>query len=115
MTLLLALVVGAFFTAGLYLLLQRGLARLLVGLLLLGNGANLAVFVCGGLVRGSVPIAPPGAAAPPAGVADPVPQALVLTAIVIGFALAALAAVLLWRAHEVTAKDDLDELRSTDR
>lgn len=114
MTLLLALLVGAFFTGGIYLLLQRSHARLLVGLLLLSNGANLAVFVMGGLTRSAPPLATEGEMAPPPGVADPLPQALVLTAIVIGFALIAFAAVLLWRAHEATGTDDLDQLRSTD-
>jgi multicomponent Na+:H+ antiporter subunit C len=119
-TLLLAITVGLLFAAGVYLLLQRTPARLVVGLMLLGNGANLGVFVAGGLVRGRPPLVAAGAAAPPPGTADPLPQALVLTAIVIGFAVTALAAVLVWRAHADRADaggrggNDLDELRSTD-
>ena len=60
------------------------------------------------------PLVPVGASAPPPGVADPVPQALVLTAIVIGFALTAFAAVLVKRVYRVTGTDDSDALRTTD-
>ena len=114
MTVLLAVVVGLLFTAGVYLLLQRNASQLVVGLMLLGNGANLAVFVAGGLTRGAPPLVGEGAMAPPPGVADPLPQALVLTAIVIGFAITALAAVLVWRVHRDHGSQDLDELRRTD-
>jgi multicomponent Na+:H+ antiporter subunit C len=113
MTLLLALLVGLLFTLGIFLLMQRTPAQLIVGLILLGNGANLGVFVAGGLTRGNPPLAEAGAAAPPAGAADPLPQALVLTAIVIGFAVVTLAATLVWRTHEDHPDHDLDAMRRT--
>jgi multicomponent Na+:H+ antiporter subunit C len=56
----------------------------------------------------------PGSSAPPAGVADPLPQALVLTAIVIGFAVVAFAAVLVHRVVDTTGSDDLDDMRTTE-
>ncbi len=114
MTLLLALVVGVLFACGVYLLLQRSLGQLLVGLVLLGNAVNLAVFTTGRLTRGLAPLAAVGETAPPPGAADPLPQALVLTAIVIGFALLAFAGALLWRAHDAIADDDPDLMRRTD-
>jgi multicomponent Na+:H+ antiporter subunit C len=113
-TVLLALAVGVLFGGGIYLLLQRSLGQLLVGLVLLSNAVNLGVFVAGRLTRQQPPLAAAGAAAPPPGAADPLPQALVLTAIVIGFALLAFAAALLWRMHDAADSDDPDELRRTD-
>ena len=114
MTLLLALMVGLLFTLGLYLLMQRTPAQLILGLMLLGNGSVLAVFVAGGLTRGNPPLAAPGEVAPSIGAADPLPQALVLTAIVIGFAVTTLAATLVWRTQQDHGDNDLDAMRRTD-
>lgn len=114
MTLLLAVVIGLLYTAAIYLMLRRSVVRLVFGLVLLGHAANLLIFTAGGLVRGRPPIIAEGALAPPAGVADPVPQALVLTAIVIGFAVVAFAAVLVHRAVDQTGTDDVDAMRSTE-
>ena len=83
----------------------------MLGLVALGHGANLLVFVAGGLRRGAPPLVAPGDVAPPVGHADPIPQALVLTAIVIGFAVVAFAAVLVVRVCQVTGTDDLDQMR----
>ena len=113
-TLSLAILVGILYAAGAYLMLRRNIVKLIMGLVLLGNGANLLIFTIGGVVRAQPPLVPPGQAAPPAGVADPLPQALVLTAIVIGFALTAFFAVLIKRVFAVTGTDDTDALRSTE-
>ncbi len=114
MTLLLALLVGLLFTLGTYLLLRRSPAQLIIGLMLLGNGTNLGVFVAGGLTRGVPALVAAGETAPPAGAADPLPQALVLTAIVIGFAITALATTLVWRTQTDHPDNDLDAMRRTD-
>ncbi len=114
MTLLLGLVVGVLFGCGVYLLLQRSLGQLLVGLVLLGNAVNLAVFVAGRITRAAPPLTALGETTPPAGAADPLPQALVLTAIVIGFALLSFAAALMWRLHDAAQDDDPDAMRRTD-
>jgi multicomponent Na+:H+ antiporter subunit C len=114
MYLLLAIVIGVLYAAGLYLMLRRNIVKLIFGLILLGHAANLAIFTIGGLVRARPPLVPPGAVAPPEGVADPVPQALVLTAIVISFAIAAFAAVLVKRVFRTVGTDDSDEMRSTE-
>ena len=74
--------------AGLYLASARDLVSIVVGLALLGSAVNLFVFAAGRLGEAAPPLVAPGAAAPLAAVANPVPQALVLTAIVIGFAFA---------------------------
>ena len=114
MTTLLAIVVGILYAAGLYLVMRRSVVKLVLGLALLGHAANLLIFTVGRLSRAAAPIVPPGAErlVPPH--ADPVPQALILTAIVIGFGVQAFALVLVKRAHRETGTDDLDALRSTD-
>jgi multicomponent Na+:H+ antiporter subunit C len=113
MLLVLALLVGLLYATALYLMLRRNMVKLIFGLVLLGHAANLLIFTAGGLVRAGAPVAAEGMAAPPVGVADPVPQALVLTAIVIGFAVVAFAAVLVRRVVRTLGTDDSDTLRTT--
>ena len=114
MSVLLAVVVGLLYTLGVYLMLRRNVVRLVFGLVLLGHAANLLIFTAGGLVRGIPPIVAAGELAPPPGAADPLPQALVLTAIVIGFAVVSFAAVLVHRVIDTTGTDDVDDMRSTE-
>jgi multicomponent Na+:H+ antiporter subunit C len=114
MTVPLAVVIGLLYTAAVYLMLRRNVVRLVFGLVLLGHAANLLIFTAGGLIRGRPPIIAEGAMSPPVGVADPIPQALVLTAIVIGFAVVAFAAVLVHRVVDRTGTDDVDSMRSTE-
>jgi multicomponent Na+:H+ antiporter subunit C len=114
MTLVLAITIGLLYTIGIYLMLRRNVVRLVFGLMLLGHAANLLIFTAGDLIRGRPPMVAPQSSAPPAGVADPLPQALVLTAIVIGFAVVAFAAVLVHRVVDTTGSDDLDEMRTTE-
>ncbi len=114
MTTVLAVVIGLLYAAGLYLVMRRSMVRLILGLALLAHAANLLIFTVGGLTRGGTPIVPPGSEALRPPYPDPVPEALVLTAIVIGFAVQAFALVLVKRAHQETGADDLDCLRSTD-
>jgi|SRR5581483_3640105 multicomponent Na+:H+ antiporter subunit C len=114
MNFVLALVIGALYTAGLYMMLRRSIVKLIIGLVLLGHAANLLIFAVGGLRRASPPLIPEGAVQPAAPLADPVPQALILTAIVIGFGVLAFALVLIHRAHQVVGTDDLDDMKATD-
>ncbi len=107
MSLLVACAVGVVYGVSLLLLLRGSLWQLLVGLALLSHGAHLLIFTGGGLVTGAPPLAAEGALAPAAGSADPLPQALVLTAIVIAFAVLAFALVLGLRAGEAGGTDDL--------
>jgi multicomponent Na+:H+ antiporter subunit C len=110
MELLLALASGVLYAVGIYLMLRRRLAQLIIGLGLLSNGTNLLIFTAGGLTRGHPPVVPAGADALAPPYADPVPQALVLTAIVIGFGLLAFLLVLAHRVHATVGTDDVDEL-----
>jgi len=109
-----AVVVGALFAASVYMMLRRSLVKLVIGLILLSNAANLLIFTVSGLTRGKPPLIPEGMDLPAGGWADPLPQALILTAIVIGFGVLAFAVVLIRRAYEVVGEDDLDKMRSTD-
>ncbi|MDJ0974118.1 MAG: NADH-quinone oxidoreductase subunit K [Planctomycetota bacterium] len=101
----LALLCGLLATVGTRLMLRpKGPGRAL-GIVLLGLAVNLLVFTMTGAVHGRAPLVEPGASSPEPPYADPVPQALVLTAIVIGFALQAFALVLL----VLRAPNDPDE------
>ncbi|QKT04506.1 Na+/H+ antiporter subunit C [Ectothiorhodospiraceae bacterium 2226] len=111
---LLALVVGALYAAAIYMLLRRSIVKIVIGLILLSNAANLLIFTAAGLTRAAPPLVPEGALRPVGAVADPLPQALVLTAIVIAFGVLAFAVVLIHRAYEVVQTDDLDRMKSTD-
>jgi multicomponent Na+:H+ antiporter subunit C len=110
MELLLAITAGVLYGAGLYLMLRRRLAQLIVGLGLLSNGTNLLIFTGGGLTRARAPIIPEEQTAIAGSFADPVPQSLVLTAIVIGFGVLAFSLVLAHRVHVMTESDDIDQM-----
>jgi multicomponent Na+:H+ antiporter subunit C len=107
---LFAVASGVLYMAGIYLMLRRRLAQVIIGLALLSNGTNLLIFVAGGLTRSQPPVVPLGSAHLSAPYADPVPQALVLTAIVIGFGLLAFSLVLAHRVHTMSGSDDVDEV-----
>lgn len=110
MEVLLALASGVLYAAGVFLMLRRRLAQLIIGLGLLSNGTNLLIFTAGGLTRGRPPVVAEGATRLMPPFADPVPQALVLTAIVIGFGLLAFSLVLAHRVHVTAGTDDVDQV-----
>jgi len=114
MEVVLAPIVGLLFASAVYMLLQRSLGQLIIGLALLSNAANLFIFVASGLGDGSAPIVDPATNATAAGSADPVPQALILTAIVIGFGVLAFFITLAYRVYRITGTDDLDDLPAAD-
>ena len=103
-----AIAAGVLYGTGFYLLLRRRLAQLIIGLGLLSNGTNLLIFTAGGLKRARPPLVPEDAQALTQPFADPVPQALVLTAIVIGFATTALFLVVLLALRGLTGTDHVD-------
>jgi multisubunit Na+/H+ antiporter MnhC subunit len=90
---------GILLTAGVYLVLQAGLVRMLFGVILIGNAMNLAIMAAGRAAVLPPPVVPPGAIVPEAAVANPLPQALVLTALVISFGLTAFALALVAEVH----------------
>ncbi|MEX2446502.1 MAG: NADH-quinone oxidoreductase subunit K [Dehalococcoidia bacterium] len=115
MEMLLAPVIGLLFACAVYLLMQRSLGQLIIGFALLSNAANLFIFVAAGLGEGAAPLVDPARNATPPGAADPVPQALILTAIVIGFGVLAFFITLAYRVYRTTGTDDLDALSAADR
>ena len=110
MTFAYSLVIAILFGTGCYLLLKHDLIRVAAGVVLVSNAANLFI-IAAGLSRGVVPILPI-----PAGesVADPVVQALVLTAIVISFGVTALLLSLVYRVYTSHLSLDLDDLSDAD-
>lgn len=114
MEILLAIIIGLLYAAGIYMMLRRSLVKLIIGLILLGNGANMLIFLLGRIVKGRPPIIEEGAYVLKDLYADPVPQALILTAIVISFGLQAFAIILVKRAYKVVGTDDLDQMNATD-
>jgi multicomponent Na+:H+ antiporter subunit C len=110
MELLLAIVAGVLYSSGLYLMLRRRLAQLIIGLGLLSNGSNILILAAAGVTRAKPPLVSAGMSADQ--FADPVPQSLILTAIVIGFGVLAFSLVLAHRVHQSAGSDDIDTIGS---
>jgi multicomponent Na+:H+ antiporter subunit C len=104
MTIVLAAVAAALFGLGTYLLLQRKLSRIIIGLGLLTHGANVLLITAGR--RGNPPIIGQG---DPSSFADPLPQALALTAIVLTFGVTSLLLALAYRSWLLTADDEVQD------
>lgn len=111
----LAIVVGGLYAAGLYMMMRRSIVKLIIGLALLSHAANLLIFTAGGLTREHPPLIPEGKKVPTEPVADPLPQALILTAIVISFGVLAFSLVLVHRVYETVGTDDINMMKSTDQ
>lgn len=109
----LAITIGVLFAVSIYLLLRRSLAKVIFGLMLFGQGVNLLIFSAGKMVRYRAPIIPPDATTPPPPYADPLPQALILTAIVIGFGILSFSVALIYRAYRSRGTDDLETEEET--
>jgi multicomponent Na+:H+ antiporter subunit C len=108
---LMAVMVGVLVAAAVYLMLARNVLRFIFGLILISNAANLLIFAAGGLTPEAPPLIAYGEDAPAGLVANALPQALVLTAIVIGFGLFAFALVLVYRGYQNLGTLDTDEMR----
>lgn len=111
MELLLALSVGVLVAASVYLMLDRNILRFLFGLALLSNAVNLMIFASGRLTPGAPPLIDAGEYAPTGVVANALPQALVLTAIVIGFGLLAFTLALVYRTFMTLGTVNSEEMR----
>jgi multicomponent Na+:H+ antiporter subunit C len=107
----LAALVGLFIAIGTYLLLSRSVIRMLIGLTIFGNGVNLLIFTAGRVTQAVAPIVPEGLEVPEGAIANPLPQALILTAIVIGFSMFAFLLVLAFRAYQSLDADNTDTMR----
>jgi multicomponent Na+:H+ antiporter subunit C len=110
----LAILVGLFFAAALYLMLSKVTIRLMLGIAILGNAVNLLLFTAGRVTREVPPIIPAGMDTLPSDAANPLPQALILTAIVISFSLLAFLLVLTYRAYQTLKTDNTDQMRTAE-
>jgi multicomponent Na+:H+ antiporter subunit C len=114
MEILLAGTLGVVYAAAFFLLLRRGIVRVILGIALLSQAVNLLIFVAGGLRPDGSAFIPSGDTALSAASADPLPQALILTAIVISFGVLAFTLAMVHRAERTTGTDDVDDLKNTD-
>lgn len=108
MEIIVSLAIGILAGSGIWLLLRPRTFQVIMGLSLLSYAVNLFIFSMGRLIPGKAPIIDPAKGADPALYADPLPQALVLTAIVIGFATTALFLVVLLASRGLTGTDHVD-------
>ncbi|MDO5613398.1 MAG: Na+/H+ antiporter subunit C [Paracoccus sp. (in: a-proteobacteria)] len=114
MELILALAIGVLCGSGIWLLLRPRTFQVIIGLCLLAYGVNLFIFGMGRLRVGSPPVMPKGGFIDPTAYTDPVPQALVLTAIVISFATTALFLVVIMVARGMTGSDHVNGVERAD-
>ncbi|MEM6490092.1 MAG: Na+/H+ antiporter subunit C [Pseudomonadota bacterium] len=110
----LAVVIGILVAAGAYLMMSSNLIRFLFGLTLVSNAVNLAIFAAGRMTYGAPPFVPKGAETPADGVANALPQALILTAIVIGFGLLAFTLSLVMRMYMTFGTTDAEGLHAAE-
>ncbi|MFQ3542695.1 Na(+)/H(+) antiporter subunit C [Halobacillus rhizosphaerae] len=110
MEIIMAILAGILFTTGIYNLLQKQLLRIIIGTGLISHGAHLFILTMGELKRGAPPILKEGVE----NYTDPLPQALILTSIVISFGVTSLLLVLAYRASKVNGTDNMEQLRGND-
>lgn len=110
MEILMAFVCGLLFMAAVYLILSRSLLRIIIGTGLLSHGVHLLLLSMGGLSGERPPVLAEGVT----NYADPLPQALILTAIVISFGVTAFFLVLAYRAYQELETDDITEMKGSE-
>lgn len=113
MEVLLAILVGVLYTAGVYMLLRRSILKFIIGIIFLSNATNLLVFLTAGIIPGE-PVFIDETGSATEHLADPLPQALVLTAVVIGFGIVVYLLAVKYRLFYETHTDDLDQLKPTE-
>ncbi|MDA7028060.1 Na(+)/H(+) antiporter subunit C [Bacillus sp. CLL-7-23] len=111
MEVLMAFIVGFLFMAATYLMLSKSLLRVIIGTAVLSHGVHLLLLTMGGLKKGAPPILNEEATS----YVDPLPQALILTAIVIAFGVTSFLLVMAFRAYQELKVDDMDQMRGNDQ
>lgn len=112
MELLISALIGILFAVGVYMMLSRKLLKIVIGSSILSYGTLLMLMTVGKLKNGAPPIIVEGVENPV--YVDPIPQALILTAIVIGFAVTAFSLVLAYRCYQELGSDDNEKLRGVE-
>jgi multicomponent Na+:H+ antiporter subunit C len=106
----LAILTGAMVAGSIFLMLSKNLVRFIFGLVLASNAVNLLIFAAGRLETSRPPLIPQGATHAAVAVANSLPQALILTAIVIGFALLAFIFILFFRTYQTLGTVDTEAM-----
>ena len=114
MNLVISLILGILFSSSVFLMFQKSFFKLIVGVILFGYATIFFVFAVGGLIKDEPPILREEVLEIQK-IADPLPQALTLTAIVISIGVQLFVIVLLKKVYENVETEDLDDLNSTDR
>lgn len=109
-----AIVIGILFAITVFLFLSRSYVRIILGIFLLSNATHLLIFTSGRLTFEVPPLIPPHEHVPTEAIANPLPQALILTAIVISFALFAFILVLTYRAYQALHTVDVNEMSAAE-
>lgn len=102
-----SVVIGILFATGIYLMLSKTLIRIILGTNLITHGAHLLLLTMAGLKRGEPPLIKDQAA----GYTDPLPQALILTSIVISFGVTSFFLVLAYKSYKTLGTDDMNKMR----
>lgn len=110
MELFMSIAIGVLFTVGVYLLLSKSLLRILLGTSLLTHGVHLLLLTMSRLKTGSAPLLGEKAEA----YIDPIPQALILTSIVISFGVTSFFIVAAYKAYQKLGTDDMEQLRGNE-
>lgn len=110
MEIIMSIVAGLLFAAAVYLILSKSLLRIIIGTGLLSHGAHLLILTMGGLGGTAPPVLSDGVT----DFADPIPQALILTAIVISFGVTAFFLVLAYRAYHELRTDDISAMKGSE-
>lgn len=109
MEIVMSIVIGIVFAVSVYLLLSRNLIRVILGTLTISHGVHLLLITMSELQRGAPPLLNYGEES----LTDPLPQALVLTAIVIAFGVSSMLLVMAYRTYQEHKTEDLDQLRGS--
>ncbi|HEX6593128.1 MAG TPA: Na(+)/H(+) antiporter subunit C [Bacillota bacterium] len=107
MEIILSILAGILFSVAIYNLLQKQLLRIIIGTVLISHGAHLFILTMGKLKRGQPPVLKEGIA----NYTDPLPQALILTSIVISFGITSVLLVLAYRTAKENKTDNMEQLR----
>lgn len=110
MEIFMSITAGVLFTTGVYMLLQKQFLRIIIGTALISHGAHLLILTMGKLKRGAPPILVDGVST----YTDPLPQALILTSIVISFGVTSYLLVLAYRTYKTNKTDNMEQLRGTE-
>ncbi|MEQ8474195.1 MAG: NADH-quinone oxidoreductase subunit K [Marinoscillum sp.] len=113
MNFIIALIIGILFTSSVFLMFQKSFFKLIIGVILFGYATIFFIFTLGGVTKDAPPLLS-NAVDKIQDIADPLPQALTLTAIVISIGVQLFIIVLLKKVHEDVETEDLDDLNTTD-